>query len=57
MSNEIKESLVSAFLKLDYNNPDHKKILDLQRTKKYIKTNERNYLNIYKAGRKTGLIK
>ena len=52
-----KKSLVNAFLKLDYNNPDHKKILDLQRTKKYIKTNERNYLNIYKAGRKTGLIK
>ena len=57
LSNELKESLVEAFLTLDYNNPNHKKILDLQRTKKYIKTNESNYLNIYKAGRKTGLIK
>ena len=57
LSNEIKESLVSAFLKLDYNNPDHKKILDLQRANKYIKTNENNYLDILRAGKKTGLIK
>ena len=57
LKDEIKKSLVNAFLTLDYNNLDHKKILDLQRTKKYIKTNESNYLNIYKAGRKTGLIK
>jgi len=57
LKDEIKKSLINAFLTLDYNNLDHKKILDLQRTKKYIKTNESNYLNIYKAGRKTGLIK
>ena len=57
LSNEIKESLVNAFLELDYNNPYHKKILDLQRANKYIKTNDKNYLNIYIAGKKTGLIK
>ncbi len=57
LSNELKESLVEAFLTLDYNNPNHKKILDLQRTTKYIKTNDSNYLNIYMAGKKTGLIK
>ncbi len=57
LGNEIKKSLVNAFLKLDYNKPDHKKILNLQRAKKYIKTNDINYLNIYTAGKKTGLIK
>ena len=57
LGNEIKKSLVNAFLKLDYNNPDHKKILNLQRAKKYIKTNDNNYSNIYTAGKKTGLIK
>ena len=57
LSNELKESLVEAFLTLDYNNPNHKKILDLQRATKYIKTNDSNYLNIYMAGKKTGLIK
>ncbi len=57
LGNEIKKSLVNAFLKLDYNNPDHKKILNLQRANKYIKTNDNNYSNIYTAGKKTGLIK
>ena len=57
LGNEIKKSLVNAFLKLDYNKPDHKKILNLQRAKKYIKTNDNNYTNIYTAGKKTGLIK
>ena len=57
LSDEIKESLINSFLELDYNNPDHKKILDLQRAKKYIKTNENNYTNIFKEKKKTGLIK
>lgn len=57
LSNEIKESLINSFLELDYNNPDHKKILDLQRAKKYIKTNDNNYTDIFIAGKKTGLIK
>ena len=57
LSNEIKETLINSFLELDYNNPDHKKILDLQRAKKYIKTNDNNYTDIFIAGKKTGLIK
>ena len=57
LRDEIKKSLVDAFLTLDYNNLDHRKILDLQRAKKYIKTNDSNYSNIYTAGKKTGLIK
>ncbi|MBH43500.1 MAG: putative selenate ABC transporter substrate-binding protein [Rickettsiales bacterium] len=57
LTNEIKESITNAFLKLNYNNSTHRKILDLQRAKKYIKTHDQNYSDIFIAGKKTGLIK
>lgn len=49
--------ITDAFLKLDYNNKDHRKILDLQRAKKYIRTKKLNYNTIKKAGIEANLIK
>ena len=57
LTNELKKSITNAFLKLNYNNSTHRKILDLQRAKKYIKTHDQNYSDIFVAGKKTGLIK
>ena len=47
----------AAFLALDPANPEHKAILDLQRTKKFIPTAPENYRSIEEAARSAGLIK
>jgi phosphonate transport system substrate-binding protein len=46
-----------AFLALDPANPEHKVILDLQRTRKFIPTAPENYRSIEEAARSAGLIK
>ena len=53
----VTEKLKQAFLALDYSKPEHKAILDLQRTKKFIATQASNYDNIEKAAKSAGLIK
>ena len=45
-----------AFLALDPAIPEHKAILDLQRTKKFIPTAPENYQSIEEAARSAGLI-
>ena len=47
----------SAFLELDYSNPAHKTILDLQRTKRFIPTSPANYESIEQAAKSAGLLK
>jgi len=49
--------LKSAFLELDYSNPAHKTILDLQRTKRFIPTSPANYVSIEEAAKSAGLLK
>jgi len=49
--------LKSAFLQLDYSNPAHKTILDLQRTKRFIPTSPANYVSIEEAAKSAGLLK
>jgi len=49
--------LKSAFLELDYSNPAHKTILDLQRTKRFIPTSPANYESIEQAAKSAGLLK
>ena len=49
--------LKSAFLELDYSNPAHRTILDLQRTKRFIPTSPANYVSIEEAAKSAGLLK
>lgn len=54
---KVVEKLKAAFLALDYANPEHRAILDLQRTKKFIATSAENYKSIESAAMSAGLIK
>jgi phosphonate transport system substrate-binding protein len=53
----IQDKIVAAFLKLDYNNPEHRKLLDLHRTKKYIRANDADWKGIEEAAVAAGLLK
>ena len=54
---KLVAKLKSAFLQLDYSNPEHKTILDLQRTKRFIPTSPANYASIEEAAKSAGLLK
>ena len=54
---KLAEKIKKAFLALDYSNPEHKAILDLQRTHKFIPTSPANYKSIEEAAKSAGLIK
>lgn len=51
------EKITKAFLKLDYNKPDDKKLLDLHRTKGYIAAKDEDWKGIEDAAVAAGLIK
>ncbi len=51
------EKISKAFLKLDYKNPEHKKLLDLHRTKGYIAAKDADWKGIEEAAIAAGLIK
>lgn len=53
----IQDKVVAAFLKLDYANPEHRRLLDLHRTKKYIKANDADWKGIEEAAIAAGLLK
>jgi phosphonate transport system substrate-binding protein len=53
----IQDKLTAAFLKLDYANPEHRKLLDLHRTKKYIKANDADWKGTEEAAIAAGLLK
>ncbi len=54
---KVVAKLKRAFLELDYSNPAHKTILDLQRTKRFIPTSPANYESIEQAAKSAGLLK
>jgi phosphonate transport system substrate-binding protein len=54
---QLIEKIRAAFLSLDYGKPEHKNILDLQRTRKFIPTKAENYRSIEEAAKSAGLIK
>jgi phosphonate transport system substrate-binding protein len=54
---KIREKLAAAFLALDPANPDHKKILDLQRATRFVTTKPEDYAGIEAAARSAGLLK
>ena len=53
----LQEKIAAAFLKLDYQNPEQRKLLDLHRTKKYIKANDEDWKATEEAAIAAGLLK
>ena len=51
------DKIIKAFLKLDYNKPDDKKLLDLHRTKGYIAAKDEDWKGIEDAALAAGLLK
>jgi phosphonate transport system substrate-binding protein len=56
LDNATVEKISKAFLKLDYNNPADKKLLDLHRTKGYIPAKDEQWKSLEDAAITTGLI-
>ena len=56
LDNALVEKISKAFLKLDYNNPEDKKLLDLHRTKGYIPAKDEQWKSVEDAAVATGLI-
>ncbi len=54
---QLIEKIKGAFLSLDYGKPEQKKILELQRTHKFIPTQPENYRSIEEAAKSAGLLK
>ena len=52
----FREKIKNAFLKLDYNKPEDRKLLDLQGGKKYIPAKPSDYDNIEKAAKNAKLL-
>ncbi len=53
----LRERIASAFLKLNYDNPAHKKLLDLHRTKGYVPAKDEDWKGIEEAAKAAGLLK
>jgi phosphonate transport system substrate-binding protein len=53
----LQDRLTAAFLKLDVSNPEHRTLLDLHRTTKYIKANDADWKPIEEAAHAAGLLK
>ncbi|MGH8543103.1 MAG: putative selenate ABC transporter substrate-binding protein [Gammaproteobacteria bacterium] len=53
----LVDKISKAFLKLDYNSPEHKKLLDLHRTKGYIPARDADWKSIEEAAISAGLLK
>lgn len=53
----LVDRIRQAFLKLDYKNPQHKKLLDLHRTKGYIPAKDSQWKGIEEAAVAAGLLK
>ena len=54
---ELVRKITDAFLALDPANPEHKKILDLQRASRFVTSKPENYKGIEQAARSAGLLK
>ena len=53
----VREKFKQALLKLDYSNPQHKEIMDLQRTRKFIPAMDSQWEGIKKAAIAAGMLK
>jgi phosphonate transport system substrate-binding protein len=52
-----RDKISKAFLKLNYNNPEHKRLLDLHRTKGYVPAKDEDWKPIEEAAVAAGLLK
>ena len=57
VSEETREKFKQALLKLDYDKPAHKEIMDLQRTRKFIPAKDSDWDGIRKAAIAAGMLK
>ena len=57
LDRDLRDRIVSAFLKLQYDNPEHRELLDLHRTKGYIPAKDEDWKGIEEAARAAGLLK
>lgn len=53
----LRERIAAAFLKLRYDDPAHKRLLDLHRTKRYIPARDEDWEGIEEAAKAAGLLK
>lgn len=53
----LQEKIAAAFLKLDPRDPEQRKLLDLQRTKKYLRASEADWKSVEEAAIAAGLLK
>lgn len=53
----LQERITAAFLRLDYQKPEHRRLLDLHRTRKYIKANDADWKSVEEAAVAAGLLK
>ncbi|MBI4240356.1 MAG: putative selenate ABC transporter substrate-binding protein [Candidatus Rokubacteria bacterium] len=53
----LQERIASALLKLDYANPEHRRLLDLHRTKRYIRATDEEWKGIEEAAIAAGLLR
>jgi phosphonate transport system substrate-binding protein len=54
---DLRDKITAAFLKLDYHNPEHRRLLDLHRTTKYIRADDADWKGIEQAAIAAGLLK
>jgi phosphonate transport system substrate-binding protein len=57
LDRKLVSRIARAFLNLDYNNPEHRPILDLQRAKSYVLTQESDFEGIVSAAQAANLLK
>ncbi len=53
----LRDRIAAAFLKLKYDNPAHKKLLDLHRTKGYVPAKDEDWKGIEEAAKAAGFLK
>jgi phosphonate transport system substrate-binding protein len=53
----LQERIASALLKLDYRKPEDRRLLDLHRTKKYVRVNPEDFKPVEEAAIAAGLLK
>lgn len=57
LSTGLRERISSAFLELDYANPVHRRLLDLHRTRRYVRAHDDDWKGIEEAAVAAGLLK
>src|SRR3989442_3225371 len=53
----LLDKITASFLKLDYDNPEHRRLLDLHHTKKYIRANDADWKGVVEAALAAGVHK